>query len=276
MNPIVILLSIALAYSADACSKQAVKPFIPDANRIVGGIVATAHSWPWMISLKEYGFHMCGGSLINNNYIISAAHCFEGASARASNWQAVLGSHRQSRTEASQQNIGISRIIVHPKYNSFTSKHDIALLKLSRPVAFSNEIQPVCLPDANDASVEWKTGLDLKCTATGWGNTKGTGSNDPLRQVTVPMIARQTCAESAYYGSQFDYRGKSMVCAGYRDGGKDSCQGDSGGPLVCKKNNVWKLAGVTSWGYGCAMRYKPGVYANVAKYIDWIAANSRY
>jgi secreted trypsin-like serine protease len=115
---------------------------------------------------------MCGASLIKPGWLISAAHCFEGTSATASRWQAVLGSHKQSRTEASQRNVGISRIIVHPYYNSYNSKHDIALLKLSSPVTFTSQIQPVCLPDAKDAAEEWQTGLALSCTATGWGNTQ--------------------------------------------------------------------------------------------------------
>uniref|UniRef100_A0A183J8N8 Peptidase S1 domain-containing protein n=1 Tax=Soboliphyme baturini TaxID=241478 RepID=A0A183J8N8_9BILA len=92
-----------------------------------------------------------------------------------------------------------------------------------------------------------------------------------LQQVTVPVIDVQLCNSSEYYHGNID---TSMLCAGYTEGGKDACQGDSGGPLIClNEGRLWELHGIVSWGYGCALPFRPGVYTRVAKYISWISEN---
>ncbi|KAK3108393.1 hypothetical protein FSP39_007025 [Pinctada imbricata] len=240
------------------CGAQRVSPAV---SYIVGGTEATPNSWPWMASLEYNGYHVCGGSLISNKYVITAAHCVEGSMSNPSKWTVRLGKHDRSKTESTQKNVGLVSIISHENYNGNKIDNDIAIMELDQAVTFNDYISPVCIAE-EDVSA------GTNCVTTGWGDTQGTGSNLVLRQVTVPMIAQNTCSSRAYYGRNFNTQ--TMVCAGYDNGGRDSCQGDSGGPLVCTKNGNWHLTGITSWGYGCAEAKKPGVYTRVVNYVNWI------
>ncbi|XP_060921829.1 polyserase-2-like isoform X2 [Labrus mixtus] len=240
----------------DVCGKP------PLNNRIVGGQVAPQGSWPWQVSLHRSGFHFCGGSLINNQWVMSAAHCFQRTA--ASSLLVYLGRQSQEGTNSNEVSRTVMEIIVHPDYNASTSDNDIALLKLSSTVTFTNFIMPVCLAAPGST---FFSGIDA--WVTGWGNI-GSGvplpSPQNLMEVEVPIVGNRRCSCNYGVGRITD----NMICAGLEAGGRDSCQGDSGGPLVSKQNAVWILEGVVSFGAGCALPNFPGVYTRVSEYQSWI------
>lgn len=139
---------------------------------------------------------------------------------------------------------------------------DIALLKLQTPALINDKVLTACLPERNFV-VPSRT----ECYVTGWGETQGTGSDGLLKEVGFPVIENKICNRPSYLNGRV--RDHEM-CAGNIEGGSDSCQGDSGGPLVCNSQNRFVLQGVTSWGLGCANAMKPGVYARVSRFVDWI------
>ncbi|XP_027141139.1 transmembrane protease serine 9 [Larimichthys crocea] len=239
----------------DVCGRPALN------TRIVGGQVAPEGSWPWQASLHRFG-HFCGGSLINREWVLTAAHCFPSTS--TANLIVYLGRQRQEGSNVNEMSRTVTQIINHPDYNSETSDNDISLLKLSSPVTFTNYILPVCLAASGST---FNAGTDS--WVTGWGNI-GSGvplpSPQNLMEVEVPIVGNRQCNCDYGVGVITD----NMICAGLRSGGRDSCQGDSGGPQVSKQDGRWIQEGVVSFGRGCALPNFPGVYARVSRYESWI------
>ncbi|XP_060636575.2 serine protease 27-like [Anolis sagrei] len=243
-------------------------------GRIVGGQAATNGAWPWQVTVLRSTYFICGGSLIDKEWVLSAAHCFYKAT-NPDEYLLLFGAYELLNLSNDVGVRRVKRIILHNDYNGDDdSSGDVALLQLSSPVDFTNNILPACLPES---SAEFYANTD--CWVTGWGNTQyEVPLNKPmtLQEVNLPLIKRETC--NSYYNKR-PVQGLSsnpvkadMFCAGYERGGKDSCQGDSGGPLVCKVQESWFQAGIVSWGVGCAKPNYPGVYASVPYYSTWIRA----
>ncbi|XP_026522771.1 plasma kallikrein-like [Notechis scutatus] len=233
-------------------------------SRVVGGSNSSLGEWPWQVSLHTVlpvQIHQCGGSIISDQWILTAAHCFE-IFQLAELWHVYSSILKQSEITNETTSFKIQKMIVHPRYEFSEAGYDIALLKLDRPLNFSALQQPVCLPSQEEINMEY-----TECWVTGWGYTKERGSiEDTLQKVKIPIIPNAEC-QSQYPHHRITDK---MLCAGYSGGGKDACQGDSGGPLSCKFENRWYVVGITSWGEGCARPGQPGVYTNVAKFVGWI------
>jgi secreted trypsin-like serine protease len=238
--------------TANTCGRQAITPSY---QRIVGGVEAVAHSWPWIVSLQSRD-HFCGGTLIDNRHVLTAAHCID-----SSTFRVIAGLHQRTNINGPRsQNVGVSRIFIHEQYNTRTEANDIALIRLAQPVQFNAYVSPICLPGPDPQE-------SARVTVAGWGLlSEGGNSATSLRQVTLNVMNNQ--AQRAY-GNEFDVR--RQIGAGIPNiGGKDSCQGDSGGPLMYNSNNQWYLSGVVSFGEGCGSANYPGVYTRTSAYLSWI------
>uniref|UniRef100_A0A9J8C4D8 Zgc:123217 n=2 Tax=Cyprinus carpio TaxID=7962 RepID=A0A9J8C4D8_CYPCA len=265
----VILLSfIAILFSMEVAADCGVAPLN---TRVVGGTDASAGNWPWQVSVHYNSRHICGGTLIHSQWVMTAAHCII-SSTNLNNWTLYLGRQTQTSSAANpnEVRVGIQSITVHPKYNNTLFNNDISLMKLSQPVTFTPYIRPVCL--ASRGSIFHNATF---CWATGWGNI---GKNQPLpapqalQEVEVPVVGSSQC--SCQYKPLGDaIITAQMICAGRTD--KGICQGDSGGPLQCKQGSVWVQAGITSFGtsLGCAKEGFPEVYSRVSEFHTWVTEN---
>ncbi|XP_062861790.1 transmembrane protease serine 3 [Trichomycterus rosablanca] len=227
--------------------------------RIVGGNLSREGQFPWQVSLHFQREHLCGGSIVEAQWILTAAHCVYGF-AYPQLWSVLAGLTEQPVSSGSY--LTVEKIIYHRRYRPKGLDHDIALLKLSQRLNFNGFIEPICLPSFFEEFEDGKM-----CWISGWGATEDGGeASVSLHSARVPLISTKACSQPEVYQG---YISPGMICAGYLDGGTDSCQGDSGGPLACE-DSVWKLVGTTSWGQGCAERNKPGVYTRITQALTWI------
>ncbi|XP_013413510.1 chymotrypsinogen A [Lingula anatina] len=231
------------------------------ALQIVGGDESVAHKWPWQVSLQTTSdYHFCGGTLISNQWVLTAAHCVERS--RPSSVQIVLGEHHQAEDSGIEVKMSVSKIIEHPQYNGNGAgfPNDIALLKLSEAVSYSSEIQPACLPASTDDFLG-----NNDCWITGWGLTQGTGDDQVLNELNIKVLSNDECESK--WGSS--YINSGHICLG--NGVAGACNGDSGGPLSCKVGQRYVVAGATSWGIsGCKTEGYPSVYTRTSQFVDWI------
>ena len=250
--------------------RETVRRYInKEQEKIVGGKLAPAGSYPWQVSLgvswiaSAYQAHFCGGSIYNETWIITAAHCL------------VDTAPKDIVVTAGTQVLGVSgsrhnvrRVIVKANYSPATHDNDIALIELVEPLVLGSSAQRVqLLTPQEEAQLLQK---DARLVAVGWGATEQGGQKvRDLRFVDVPLVERATCNRPLAYDGQVT---ANMICAGETSGGKDSCQGDSGGPLTVATSTAPRLAGVVSWGEGCAKPNRVGIYARVANYGSWVQA----
>merc|ERR1711884_998091 len=242
-----------------AAAKPQPKELTLTEGRIIGGEEAPKHEFPWQVSLKSFGSHICGGSIVNKNQILTAAHCCQGQLAALDS--IVAGAHDRN-FENGHQNRGIHTMEFHENWNTPDFDHDICIVTLKEELDFSDpNVQPIEFFQLTDEEIPAET----VCNSTGWGLTNGGGLFLPnhLQWIQIPVHSAADC-ESIFEG----YITENMICAG--SAGHATCNGDSGGPLVCPaENGVGKLAGIVSFGYtGCT---DAGVYAKVSQFTDWIA-----
>ncbi|XP_013176913.1 PREDICTED: proclotting enzyme-like isoform X2 [Papilio xuthus] len=242
---------------------------LQDEERIVGGHNADLNEWPWIAALFNGGRQFCGGSLIDDIHILSAAHCV----AHMTSWDvarltARLGDHNiRTNTETQHEERKIKRVVRHRGFNMQTLYNDVAILTLDKPVKFSKTIRPICLPSGNRAYA------GQVATVIGWGSLRESGPQPSvLQEVSIPIWQNGECRlkyGSAAPGGIVDH----MICAGKAS--MDSCSGDSGGPLMVNEGGRWTQVGVVSWGIGCGKGQYPGVYTRVTAFLPWIQKNSK-
>ncbi|XP_029172443.1 serine protease lint [Nylanderia fulva] len=247
------------------------RPLVSRAGKIVGGKGAQFGEWPWQVLVREatwlglFTKNKCGGVLITDKYVITAAHCQPGFLASL---VAVFGEFDISGELESKRSVtkNVRRVIVNRGYDPATFENDLALLELESPVQFDEHIVPICMP--ND-------GIDFTgrmATVTGWGRLKYNGGvPSVLQEVQVPIMENAVCQEMFQTGGHSKLILESFLCAGYANGQKDSCEGDSGGPLVMERpDGRWFLVGTVSHGIKCASPYLPGVYMRTTYFKPWL------
>ncbi|XP_019626214.1 PREDICTED: uncharacterized protein LOC109471365 [Branchiostoma belcheri] len=251
----------------------------PD-SYIVGGTDVAPGAVPWIAMLWDIrparNRFFCGGSLLNAEWVVTAAHCILEGEVTKDDFIIRLGklSSEQGVFEENERSTRASptvrEIIIHPDHNPDNYDVDLALVRLEEKIAFTDYILPVCLPTVEDAR-RLLTATPVG-SVSGWGRTVEDGTfSSTLKEVNVPIIRQSKCRRAH---ARYDVT-KNMFCAGSETGGRDSCDGDSGGPFVVYDNGKWNLMGIVSWGDGCALRDKYGVYTRVHRFRDWLQEQIR-
>nr|KAG5707306.1 hypothetical protein BaRGS_000080 [Batillaria attramentaria] len=232
-------------------------------GKIVGGTAAEVGEFPFLVPIKySNGNQFCGGSIINERFVLTAAHCVPDGD--PTGLMITAGDYCTNIAEDSEYNIGVSRVILSDDWTGDNLAGDLALLELAAPLDLSSGlVGPIQLSDGGSCE-------EGTLTVAGWGYTRSGGRSSLYPQkVDVDVVPLDTCRSQYAKETLYD----SQICAA--SPGSDSCQGDSGGPLFnlnCDSKPV--LVGVVSWGYGCADARYSGVYTRVSSYKDWINTNT--
>ncbi|KAM9594156.1 coagulation factor X [Morphnus guianensis] len=230
-------------------------------TRIVGGDECLLGECPWQaVLLNEAGEEFCGGTILNENFVLTAAHCMN----QSKEIKVVVGEVDREKKEHSETMHTVDKILVHSKYIAETYDNDIALIKLKEPITFSEYIVAACLPEAdfaNEVLMNQRSGM-----VSGFGREfEGGRLSKKLKVLEVPYVDRNTCKQSTNFAIT-----ENMFCAGYETEQKDACQGDSGGPHVTRYKDTYFVTGIVSWGEGCAKKGKYGVYTKLSRFLRWV------
>ncbi|XP_055473892.1 mast cell protease 1 [Psammomys obesus] len=222
------------------------------AEEIIGGVESKPHSRPYMAHLKittKQGYTVsCGGFLINQQFVMTAAHC------KGREITVTLGAHDVNKKESTQQKIKVEKQIAHPSYNFYSNLHDIMLLKLQKKAKVTASVDVISLPGPSDFINPGKV-----CRAAGWGKTGVTEpTSDKLREVKLRIMTKAACKNYRHYDYNF------QVCVGSPSKIRSAYKGDSGGPLVC----AGVAHGIVS--YGRVDAKPPAVFTRISPYVPWI------
>ncbi|KAJ6650604.1 hypothetical protein lerEdw1_005726 [Lerista edwardsae] len=222
------------------------------APRMLRGFQCVEHSQPWTAALFDgWKFH-CTGTLINKQWLVTAAQCYTGRFLYVS-----LGEHNLMHFELTRQVKIATKTIRHPFYDSYSKDNDIMLVKLLTPVLITKDVKPIALPSSCPAPGSY-------CVLVGWGNTFMQKGYPPgiLHCGNITTLSDRECLD--VYPTVLL---RHMLCATVKAGGSDSCQGDPGSPLVCDN----ELQGIASWGFEeCSELKSPSVFVKVCNYINWL------
>jgi hypothetical protein len=248
----------------------------PDCRlRVIGGCRSKIGAWPWTVGVyvnNGNGFNFqCGGTLAGDCWVLTAAHCVDGLTAR--NVVVVVGDTVRYIKELTETTHDVQLIIIHPQFDSTSFDYDIALLKLACTVQYKSQVRKICLPRSGDE--QYYAPL-TQCIVAGWGHTKVAPAgailnrqlSTALQHVSLPVQDIEHCRSSTSFQVA-----KRLICAG--SGESDSCGGDSGGPLFCKRTGspgvpTYVIIGIVSWGDGCGVKGQYGYYTNVKMLMGWI------
>lgn len=238
--------------------QRALIPLLPD-HRIAGGVETNIESNGWLVSVRNFGHHRCGGTIIRDYMIVTGAQCVDGT-------LPVFLTVRYGTIfiDADGDVINVSAFLAHPKYDPRSYDYDIALLYLEKYLTFSEKVYPAILPYQG-----YRIPTNYRVQISGWGSlTEGGPLQNQLHATYVPIVDDYLC--DLALGINRD----TMVCAGYyQEGGFDACTGDSGGSMILSTENGNILQGIISWGNGCGRPRYPGVYTRVAYFQNWIYSN---
>lgn len=234
--------------------------------------VAEAAEWPWHAAILEKpdDLYVCGASLLDESWVLTAAHCVdEYAKKRSeSKLKVRLGEFNVSdaREPLRHEEYDVAFVVTYPGFNNRSLSHDIALLRLRRPAKRRPHVDVVCVPRQQMQPPPPRT----NCVITGWGRrTEDSDHSVVLKEITVPLWQNSECEKTLrkHFGPRYSLP-DTAICAGAE--GRDACDGDGGGPLVCKQEGQWYQVGVISFGIGCGRKNTPGVYTRVNMYHEWI------
>jgi secreted trypsin-like serine protease len=240
-----------------------------DDERIIGGVeVSQTNMWKWIVHFPDVG---CGGTIISHNWVLTGAHCCLGPN--VNRYRTVSKEWDTTLVAGDELEYYPVQIIRHPGYNATTFEYDFCLLRYTDDLLAPAEVEPACLPSAQLNPTAPTPANETNCFVAGWGLTDAEdlkSSAAKLQEVQVEILDVTVCNSNTSYNGTVDP--SSMLCAGSMGGGIDACKGDSGGPLICINSvtDVPEIQGIVSWGEGCALENKPGVYGGVFSIIDWI------
>jgi secreted trypsin-like serine protease len=256
---------VLAAASSFACTSTVGETTDSSQDKIVGGSEATPGEWAGTVALYRGSQQVCAGTLVADEWVISAGHCVISPSQPNGGISKIVVNRHNLTVSTTGEDIPVKKAIRHPSYNSSTLDNDISLFQLERPSSAPKAtiIRPDQAPSATTA--------EAMTTVVGWGATREGGRpSNVLLEVDVPIITNAQCKTYPRYNNVTD----NMICAGYVNGQKDSCQGDSGGPLFMKIDDKITHIGIVSWGIGCARANAPGVYTSVGRYHEWLKTTS--
>ncbi|GJQ88284.1 hypothetical protein Trydic_g3765 [Trypoxylus dichotomus] len=233
-----------------------------DALKIIGGTVTGYHEFPWSVQVLHKNLTVCGGTIISDLFVLTAAHCYRN-DFKQTRLKVIIGQHDMCSNNNDVTVLSVRKIIQHEEYDIRTYYADIMLLKLSMRMTFSKFIAPICLPRFKFDVQQLYFGR--RGVIVGWGvfEIDSLALSCEPRKVYVPILSKNQCGNVTYTSAVF--------CAGYLEGGTGFCDGDSGGPFMLRNDyGQYEVIGITSNSFGCAEQGQPGVYTDVTAFLPWI------